>query len=73
MTRTLGRYTRAGFPISVASRISGPPLQRTQTNNTHQVPEQRLKSRTPTGIAVGPPGWKKWILLITRYLYAYMI
>ena len=46
----------------MVSRISGPPPEtaedRTQTKDTHSVPEWRLRFLSPPGIELGPPDWK---------------
>ena len=68
-TRTLDRYTRAGLPECVVSTMSGPPPKttqdRTQTNDTHPIPGQKLKFPIPLGIEPGPPGWKAGTLPTT--------
>ena len=60
LTRTLGRYTRAGLPECVFSTMSGPPPKITgqNTKDTHPILGQKLKFLTPLGIEPGPPVWK---------------
>ena len=51
-----------GLPECVVSTMSGPPPKttqdRTQTNDIHPIPGQKLKFLTPPGIEPGLPGWK---------------
>ena len=58
-TRTLDRYTRAGFPECVVSTMSGPvpktTQDRAQTKDTHPIPGQ-IKIPDPAGNRTRPAG-----------------
>ena len=61
----------AGLPECMVSTMSGPPPKTTQdrtlSKDTHPIPGQKLKFRTPPEIEPGPPGWKAGTLPTTPW------
>ena len=45
---------------------AGDTQDRTQTNDTHPIPGQKLKYLTKPGIEPGPPGWRAGTLPTTQ-------
>ena len=60
-----GRYTRAGVPDCVSAQCQGHRQREHRTEHKGHTPNPRIEIKIldPSGIELGPPGWKTGTLL----------